>query len=297
MEFGHSSTMTFPHKLADGLWVVGNYFFNLYVVSGEQAAALIEVGVSAVVDDVIRQLDSLKIRPSFLVMTHPHADHVTGLAGLKERYKDGLVVAGEGASEFLSHPRAAEAIGHEDLHMTEALKSFGINSGRPPVTEPPSLVNCLVARDGDEIDLGGATLRFLRAAGHAPGEIVVHVPEIEALMTSDSLGFRFPGRGVFPLFFTGYSDYMATLERLRGLNPALVGPAHQGPITGLDVPTAFEESIQAAAALRTRIRQDARDADEIAAELLREFYRDELRLYTEENILGCCRLVVKRAKD
>ena len=79
-------TDPFPRLLTDGLWVLGNYYFNLYLVKGEQASALIEVGISAVVDDVIRQLEVLQVSPTFLVVTHPHADHITGLPGLREGF-------------------------------------------------------------------------------------------------------------------------------------------------------------------------------------------------------------------
>lgn len=71
------------------------------------------------------------------------------------------------------------------------------------------------------MDLGGITLRFMVATWHAPGKVIVYIPEIKALILSDSLGFRFPGRGVFPMFLVNYADYMATPERLEKLNPAI----------------------------------------------------------------------------
>lgn len=290
-------TGSFPRQLAEGLWVVGNYYFNLYVVKGDQASALIEVGVSAVVDDVMAQLDSLRVSPSFLVVTHPHSDHITGLPGLQEKYPQALVVAGEGAPEFLAHPKAVEGLMAEDRRMTEFLASQGIEPGRPPVTEPPTLQDCLTARDGDEIDLGGRTLRFLEVRGHSPGAVVVYVPEIRALMLSDSLGFRYPGRGVFPIFFTNYADYMDALDRLAGLDPLIVGPAHQGPLSGDAVAEAFRESSTLATELRARILADSRDAEEIAKDLFELYYRDELMMYTQENILTCAKLVVKRARE
>jgi glyoxylase-like metal-dependent hydrolase (beta-lactamase superfamily II) len=165
------------------------------------------------------------------------------------------------------------------------------------VAEPPSLENCLTANDGDEIDLGGSTLRFIGVKGHSPGAIVVHVPEIDALLLSDSLGFRYPGRGVFPLFFTGYTDYVDTLDRLQSLEPAIVGPAHQGPLVGKQVAKAFDESRRLAIELRDKIRMDTRDLEEIAADIFETYYRDEMTMYTEENILNCAKLVVKRARE
>lgn len=297
MTFDMGSAGEFPRRLADGLWVLGNYFFNVYYVQGEQAGALIEVGVSAVVDEVIAQMETIGVAPSFLVVTHPHADHVTGLAGLATRYPQALVVATEEAAEFLAHPKAAGGLAGEDRRITAMLASHGCKPGRPPVEEPPSLQNCLAANDGDEMDLGGKTLRFIQVKGHSPGAIAVHVPEIHALLLSDCLGFRYPGRGVFPLFFTGYTDYLETLDRLESLGAAIVGPAHQGPLAGVHVREAFEESRRLAVELRDKIRNDARDTEEIAQDLFRTYYRDELTMYTEENIRNCAKLIVKRARE
>jgi 2-aminobenzoylacetyl-CoA thioesterase len=288
----------FPRLLADNLWVVGNYYFNLYLVKGEQAAALIEVGVSAVVDDVVRQLDSLKIRPTFMVVTHPHADHVTGLPGLRERFPNDLVVAGEGTAEFLAHPKVAPALIIEDRHISDYLAAKGVTPGRPPLEELPSLENSLIARDGDHMDLGGRTLRFLTVKGHSPGKIIVYVPEIKTLILSDSLGLRFPGRGVFPLFFTSYRDFIGTLDRLEGLDLEVVGVAHQGPIVGKEsIRKAFKESRQEAEELRDEIVRDSRDPEEIAKDVFDRYYRDECTIYTRENIMSCARLIVKRARE
>lgn len=284
-------------QLADGLWVLGNYFFNLYLLQGEQGSALVEAGISAVVDDVISQLEALKISPTFLVVTHPHADHVTGLPGLKARYPQLLVVTGEGSPEFLSHPKAEAALVREDRHMAMFLESQGIQPGRPPLNESPTFENCLVAADGDEMDLGDITLRYLAVGGHSPGTIIAHVPEMNALMLSDSLGFRYPGRGIFPLFLTGYPDYMESLEKLQKLNPSIVGPAHQGPVVGKDVDQAFAEALGEAMTLRDQILNDARPAEQISQEVFQRYYRDECKMYTPENIMNCAKLLVKRARE
>jgi 2-aminobenzoylacetyl-CoA thioesterase len=297
MQKGLPNPGIFPRMLTDRLWVLGNYYFNLYLAKGEQAGALIEAGVSAVADEVIRQLESLKVSPTFLVITHPHADHVTGLQALQERFPQMLVVAAEGAEEFLAHPKAAESLVVEDRHMGEFLAAHGHPPGRPPVEEPPSLANCLVAKDRDEMDLGGLTLQFLSVKGHSPGTIVVNVPEIRALMLSDSLGFRFPGRGVFPLFLTNYVDYMATLDLLESLDPQIVGVAHQGPLEGPEVAEAFRESRARARELREKILQNQRPPDHMIQEIFEQFYVDELTMYTKENIMNCARLVLKRGGE
>ncbi|MEJ2718517.1 MAG: MBL fold metallo-hydrolase [Deltaproteobacteria bacterium] len=287
---------TFPRPLAEDLWLLGNSYFSLYLVKGEQASALIEVGVSAIVDEVITQLESLKIEPTFLVVTHPHVDHLTGLKGLKERYSDALVVAGTGAPEFLEHPKVRAGVAPEERHMSEFMASIGAPARRPPLEDPPSLADCLIAADGDEMDLGRLTMRFLVVKGHAPGHINVYVPEREALFASDSLGYPLEKRGICPLVFMSFEDHMRTLDRLEQLNPRILGLGHQGSCRGSQVQECFAEARKSASEMRERIRNDHRDAEEISRDLFEEFYRDEFRIFNPDNISLGFKSMVKQAK-
>jgi glyoxylase-like metal-dependent hydrolase (beta-lactamase superfamily II) len=286
----------FPEHLAEGLWVLGNSFFNLYLVRGKTASALIDTGISSMADEVIAQLEKLGVTPNYLIATHPHPDHINGLDALRERYPDARVVIGPGAREFLAHPKTAASLVAEDRFMAEFLKSRGYRPGRPPIGRPPSVNGAEVASDNETIDLGGLTLRILHVGGHAIGNILVHVPELQAIMAADSLGFRIPSIGFFPIFFTGYADYMATIDRMEALEPQILCLAHQGPLVGEDVRKAFKDAREATRSLCEEIRNDPRDEDAVINDIYPRFYRDELALYTRENIIGCCRLVIRRSR-
>lgn len=285
----------FPALLADNLWVLGNYYFNLYLIRGENASALIEVGISAVTDTVIRQLETLGITPDYLVVTHPHADHITGLPGLSERFPKAVPVFGNGAQKFATHPKALEGMIREDRYMAKMLAEKGIRPGRPSIENFRFPEDHITVDDGQEMDMGGFSIKFLEAKGHSPGNIVVHIPDKDALILSDSLGFHFPGRTFLPLFFTGFADYMETLERLTSLHPEIVGPAHQGPLIGADAANAFTEAREIALNLHSGIVGEQREKEEIAEELFRTSYKDEFTIYTEGNIRNCSRLLVRRA--
>jgi len=275
---------------------MGNSFFTLYLVRGRTGSALVDTGISAMADGVIGQLDALGVRPDTLIVTHPHPDHINGLAALRERFPEARVVIGPGAAEFLAHPKTAASLVAEDRFMSDFLASRGLKPGRPPIERPPSVDGAAVVRDGEMLELGGLTIRFLHVGGHAVGNILVHVPELGALMVSDSLGFRIPSIGFFPIFFTGYADYMAAIDRLEALEPRILCLAHQGPLVGEDARKAFRDARKAARSLRDEIRNDPRDEDALIRNLYRRFYRDELALYTPDNIIACCRLVIRRSR-
>lgn len=285
-----------PLELAEDMWMLGNYFFNLYLVRGTRACALVEMGVSAVVDAVIGQLESLGVSPDYLVLTHPHADHITGLPGLLEKYPGARLVAGEGARVFAQHPKALAGMAFEDQHLTTSLARAGIQAGREPLQDLRFPEDHRVITQAADIDLGGLTLHCFPVQGHSPGNLAVHVPERRSLFVSDSLGFHYPGRGFCPLFFTGLEAFRATLAALASLKPDIVGPAHQGTITGPEVAPAFQQARAAADEVLAMVCRGGRPDEEIAQELFEKYYVDEFTLYSEQNILACCRLLVRRAK-
>ncbi len=286
-----------PLELTTDVWLLGNYFFNLYLVKGTRACALVEMGVTAVIDAVIGQLDRLGVSPDYLVLTHPHADHITGLPGLIEKYPRARLVAGAGAREFALHPKALSGMISEDHYTAARLGQVGLPAGRPALQTLSFPEDHSAIGQPAEIDLGGLTLRCLPVQGHSPGNLAIHVPERGALFVSDSLGFHYPGRGFCPLFFTGYGEFMATLAELASLKPDFVGPAHQGTITGPGVETAFRQAHDAAEGVLATVRESGEADEVVAGRLFEKYYVDEFTLYSEQNIMGCCRLLVRRAKE
>jgi glyoxylase-like metal-dependent hydrolase (beta-lactamase superfamily II) len=150
---------------------------------------------------------------------------------------------------------------------------------------------------GDDLDLGEIKINFVVARGHSPGNILIHIPVLRAVLASDSLGYRLSGMGFFPIFFTGYADYMATIDTIESLRPEILGLAHNGIIQGVDIKKTLQEAREAAQGIMDRIIYDRRDDEAVVRDILREYHRHELTLYTEENILGCCRLLVRRVRD
>lgn len=288
----------FPIQIAPGVQVLGNYFFNLFLIRGKEKTALFEVGISGVVDQVIDQLDRLGVSPDYLILSHPHSDHITGLPGLMERFPKAQVLAAQGAEGFVSHPKAGPALIKEDRFMSQSLEEQGIIPGRPSLETVPVLKDHTVIGQTAGLDLGGGMeLTLIPVQGHSPGNLLAWIPSEKILFCSDSLGFHYPGRGFWPLFFTGASPYIKTMEMMEALSPRIICPAHQGPIKGKDVPIALKGSLAVTREIIQRIQDTGQDDDALAAALFEESYRDEFTLYTQTNIQNCSRLLIKRARE
>ncbi len=130
---------------------------------------------------------------------HPHPDHINGLPALKDYFPLASVIAGEGAAEFLAHPKTAAGLISDDRYFSEFLSRKGYSVQRPPLIEAPSLDGATIVRDHEELNLGGITLRFLDVEGHALGHLALYIPDIQALMPWTVFD-SYPSRGFFPIF-------------------------------------------------------------------------------------------------
>jgi glyoxylase-like metal-dependent hydrolase (beta-lactamase superfamily II) len=289
---------TYPYAINEKLWVLGNGYFHIYLIKGSESCALVETGISATVDFLMDQLLCLRAMPDYLIVTHPHSDHITGLDLLKKSFPNASVIAGEGAESFVSHPKATASIIAEDLHMLRSMKVLGLCTSERSIMSPPSLSGTRIVKSGDEVDLGDLTIRFVEARGHSPANIIVHIPDMNAVLVSDSLGNHYPGKGFFPTFFTGYQEYMKTMDDLQKIDTDILGLAHNGFFLHRDdIKNIFCKAREDAVNLRKTIIADNEHNDGMANRLFELFYKDELAVYSPQNILNCCRLLIKRSQE
>ena len=288
---------TFPIKIDQNVLILGNYFFNLFLVIGNRYSALFEVGVSGIVDTIIRQLEQLDIKPDFIIPSHPHSDHITGLPGLAKRYPNARIVAATGAKEFNEHPKSLPILMKEDKFISKRLADFKIKPGRPSLKKIPDLSHAVTVDKKQSFDLGGVTLDLVKADGHSPGNLMGIINSKKILFCSDSLGFHFPGRGYLPLYFTGVKAYISNINFIKEFNPAIICPAHQGHLAGEDAIRGIKESLDITLDIIKKIKQSRLLDERLALNLFEQSYKDEFTLYTEENIRNCTSLLVKRARE
>ena len=129
-------------------------------------------------------------RPSRIVLTHRHRDHMGGVAQLRERFPD-IPVA---------------KMRHRDPALPE------------PVAD---------LRDGQAVHASDATLIPIHTPGHASDHLCYYLLEEQALFTGDLiLG---GSTTVIPPDDGDLGDYLRSLERVRELDVRRIYPAH-GPV-------------------------------------------------------------------
>jgi hydroxyacylglutathione hydrolase len=129
--------------------VVGRLQTNCYILQSGKEAIIIDPGDEA--DRIRRFLTDLGAKPSRIVATHTHFDHVLGVDGLKA----------ETAAPFSIHK--------DDLLLLEAMQERVRQFMGFSVPPPPKVDSFL--KHGDEIVLGNETIRVLHTPGHSPGSI------------------------------------------------------------------------------------------------------------------------------
>lgn len=186
--------------------VVGRLQTNCYIVQSDSTALIIDPGDEP--ERILRFLSDLAAKPSQIVATHTHFDHVLGVDAIRSTLK----------IPFLIH--------HDDLPMLESMQSrvrqiMGIS------VPPPPKVDRFLA-DGESITIGQDKVKVIHTPGHSPGSISLVGQGY--VLTGDALFNQSIGRTDLP---GGDLDTLvrSISERLFSLDDdTIVYPGH-GPET------------------------------------------------------------------
>lgn len=87
-----------------------------------------------------------------------------------------------------------------------------------------------ILNDGDRLDLGGITLESLHTPGHTPGHLAFFIPEHNLLFTGDI--DLTPFGPFYGHDFADIGDFLASIDKLKGVGAALAVSGHAGPFNG-----------------------------------------------------------------
>lgn len=161
--------------------VLGAYQNNCYIVrKNEQTkdCLIIDTGLRA--KSLITFLKENALRPQALIITHGHADHIAGIAPLKENF-----------------PQIKVCIYRDDAHMLSCPQSNLSALTWMEVTSKPA--DIIFDREED-VEFANIKLRIIHTPGHSPGGICLYNSDEKVLFSGDTLFAGSIGRTDFPGF-------------------------------------------------------------------------------------------------
>lgn len=212
-------------------WFPQPYPPNVHLIVDGGEGALIDAGFS---DDqsydarieMLRSFEGVSAR--YIIITHHHFDHASGAQRLREAtgarivmHVDEAPLLARAANEEL--PSDVE-IPAERKEWVERTNQFRRDSARGAPDETVS--------DGEELRIGGLTLRMVHSPGHTAGHLS---PLLESTQGSPSV--LFAGDNVLGLGTTvvppppngDMAQYVASLRKMQALNAGLMCCGH-GPV-------------------------------------------------------------------
>jgi len=188
--------------------VVGRLATNCYVLENEGVAIIVDPGDDP--ERILRFIKDIKTKPSAIVATHAHFDHVLGVDHLRRVLR----------IPFLLH--------REDLPILESMQNRARHFVGIEVPKPPKVDGFL--EDGKGLRLGSETVKVLHTPGHSPGSITLYGNGY--VMTGDALFNQSIGRtdlpgGDFDTLVRSIKERLFMLE-----DETIVYPGH-GPETSI----------------------------------------------------------------
>lgn len=184
--------------------------FHCYLVVGEDKAAMVDsgMGIGSLMEK-IREITDLPVR---LILTHGHPDHGGGSAEFDS------VSLWEADFDVYKQMASKEFRIKDVSHMPGGEEAAA--KLQPDGPEPAGL------DDGEELDLGGRTLKVVYTPGHTHGSICLLDSKTGAMFTGDNVqGFETAIRE----WNSGTIEkYAESMRKIKALEPAVLYGGH-GP--------------------------------------------------------------------
>lgn len=189
------------------------YDVNSTMISGERDMLVIDPQFSlSEVHRLAAEILESKKNLTTIYITHPHPDHMFGLAVLHQAFPNAKIVA-------LPATVAAEKTGWP-ARQKYWFPTYGNNIPGPEPVMAEELSSPVLTLEGEQFPITGGL------QGDGPGNSFVFIPSLKAVIAGDC---------VFDHVYFGVpkdkarEDWMKTLDQIAALNPTVIIPGHQGP--------------------------------------------------------------------
>jgi glyoxylase-like metal-dependent hydrolase (beta-lactamase superfamily II) len=211
-----------PVYLVDSPYHGSQGVLGTYVVKGGEPI-LIDPGPTSQVSGALEGLKELGIRQlRYVGLTHIHLDHGGGAWKVIEAHPEADVYAHPKAVEHLVDPSRLAALAKQ--FFGPAFEKYGEVRGLNPMKIQES-------KDGEVLDLLGATLKVIWTPGHASHGQSFWEPDYRIIIFGDCGGsFSKKSGNIFPITPPPFNPEkaMETLDKLIALRPEIVCYSHFG---------------------------------------------------------------------
>lgn len=190
------------------------YDVNSTMISGEKDMLVIDPQFSlSEAHKLAAEILESKKNLAVIYVTHPHPDHLFGLAVLKEAFPAAKIVA-------LAATVNAAKTGWP-ARQKFWFATYGNNIPGPDPVLPEALAEPVLTLEGEQFPITGGV-----QGADGPGNSFVYIPSLNAVATGDI---------VFDHVYFGVprdaarANWLKTIDQIAALKPAVVIPGHEGP--------------------------------------------------------------------
>jgi glyoxylase-like metal-dependent hydrolase (beta-lactamase superfamily II) len=190
------------------------YDVNSTIISGEKDMIVIDPQFSlSEAHKLAAEILESKKNLTTIYITHPHPDHLFGLAVLKQAFPDAKILA-------LPATAAAVKTGWP-ARQRFWLATYGNNIPGPDPVLPEELTVGYLTLEGEQFPVTGPV-----PGSDGAGNSFVYVPSLKAVITGDI---------VFDHVYFGVTrdkareDWSKTIDQILALKPEIIVPGHEGP--------------------------------------------------------------------
>jgi len=169
--------------------VVTEFMTNCYIVGDDSTREAVVIDPGGEAEKILREVEKMGVTVTAVVNTHAHVDHIGALKDVKDAL---------GVSVML-HPGELPVL----KSASRMARLFGVTIDDPP--EPDRLL-----KEGDEIAVGGMSLKVLETPGHSPGGISLVTSDGKVCFAGDSLFAGSIGRTDLP-----GGDYNTLIQSIK----------------------------------------------------------------------------------
>ncbi len=163
-------------NLAIRMMVLGPVQTNCYFLINEDTKEVLIVDPADRAQKIIEWINSEGLKPTAILLTHGHFDHIMGVAGVKKEYNI-PIYASKDEVEVLADPQINVSTMMGAYLSMKADKLFS---------------------DGDVLELAGMKLKVISTPGHTIGSVCFYMEEEKVLISGDTLFEASVGRSDFP---------------------------------------------------------------------------------------------------